>query len=239
MNENNESSINKINQDTPNLTAEQYKALSKWLSLLFWLCIPSVVGYILSNVYVDLLNSFVYLLGNAAIIAVSLLYGFFMFKLSEVRKDYKKSAILDIASLLIYNSIFILSEDFTSVIIFLTISAVLGAAAYYYEIKAHSSALIGIDDTLSTKWKKFWKWYIIFTVATIAVVIIAVVVLVIVFSSVVYNGGSTGGILFGLIVLLLLAIALLIASVVISVLRLLYLYRTARIFKNLYEGHNM
>ena len=228
--------IKRTPQTPISLTHEQYGLLSKWLSLLFWLIIPDIIAGVLSNGFMEQAVPFIYYFGMAMSIVVDFLYGFFLFKLSSVRNEYKTAGTFNMILAVMYFAVLVLPLNMVSV--FASQISVFGILSYYYEIKAHSSVLAGIDDALSAKWKKLWKWYIIFTVATIVAFGFGVFAAAAIFSSAAYSI-SAAGLIFALISLVLTGIAIVVCAIVLTVLRLIYLYRTAKIFKNLYEGHNM
>ena len=95
----------------------------------------------------------------------------------------------------------------------LTIPAgIIALIGEYNEYMGHSAVLAGVDNELSEKWVSLWKWYIGLFL------------------------GMLGCILVMLILPLLGALALLAAAigvVVVSIKKLVYLYRTAKFFRNI------
>ena len=81
----------------------------------------------------------------------------------------------------------------------------------YQEYMGHSELLWDVDVELSDKWRKLWKWYIgCFLVLLASIVVI----------------------LLSLILGLLVTLAATIVLLVIMIVKLVYLYRTAMIFRN-------
>ena len=52
------------------------------------------------------------------------------------------------------------------------IVSIIGLVGEYYEFKAHSAALMGVDYELSEKWESLWKWYMWSMIAVIAGIVI-------------------------------------------------------------------
>jgi hypothetical protein len=110
---------------------------------------------------------------------------------------------------LLQSSIAFLREQYGSS--FFTIpAAIIALVGEYNEYMGHSAVLTGVDNELSEKWEVLWKWYIGLFL------------------------GMFGCILLMLIIPILGAIALIgaaIGLVVVGILKLVYLYRTAKLFR--------
>ena len=96
----------------------------------------------------------------------------------------------------------------------LVLLAIAALAGVYREYLGHSEMLEGVDGELAEKWRKLWKWYIISFAVTIGGIFAALISPVL--AIFVVLGGA-------------------IAAVVVSVLKLVYLYRTAKVFRALAE----
>ena len=91
------------------------------------------------------------------------------------------------------------------------VSGVFLLVGEYQEYMGHSELLWDVDVELSDKWRKLWKWYIgCFLVLLASIVVI----------------------LLSLILGLLVTLAATIVLLVIMIVKLVYLYRTAMIFRN-------
>ena len=102
------------------------------------------------------------------------------------------------------------SDGATWILIFTIPAAIVGIVGEYNEYMGHSAVLSGVDNELSEKWEVLWKWYIGLFL------------------------GMFGCIIVMLIIPILGAIAILgcaIGTIVVSILKLVYLYRTAKIFR--------
>lgn len=80
----------------------------------------------------------------------------------------------------------------------------------YQEYQAHAEVLDGVDDDLAAKWRKLWKWEIGFLLGAFGCVVIVLI-----------------SYLLGVLAML----AVLIGILVVAVLKLIYLYRMAKIFR--------
>jgi len=176
--------------------------LRRWLGILFWLIIPSVIGTLMSQA-----GSSLALVGSVITGMVSLAYGLILLRLSKVESIYLKAGVLYFVSMGL-SFLIVLESSFTLLI---TIPAVIiSLFAMYYEFCGHSCVLAGVNNALSKKWDQLWKW-------TIRVFIGVIVGFLLVFISPVSAG----------IALIITTIGL----IVVNIVRLVYLYQTARSFK--------
>lgn len=190
--------------------------LGKWLWVLFWLIIPSSVASIMSNQTLVQYVPGLYLPGQILNAICSVAYGIFLLKLAPIENTYKKAGICVLITGAVSGVIAIVTgaAGLTQVptwTLLLSIPAIIVAlVGEYYSFCAHADVLDGIDQELSEKWRKLWKWYIgVFL-------------------------GLFGGIVIMLILPIIGVLALLAAAigiVVVGIQKLVYLYRTAKIFR--------
>lgn len=193
--------------------------LGKWLWILFWLIIPSAIASLMSQEVI--VNSIPALLWPGQILSVTcnLVYSLILFRLASEEDRYRTAGICGLINVVISLALLWVSGDTAklttsgagSVLLLSLPAAVLGFIGKYNEFTAHSVVLTGLNNTLAVKWSKLWKWYI----ATFVVMI--------------------GGVLLLLIIPFLGLLAVLagaIALVVVSILQLVYLYKTAKIFRD-------
>ena len=92
------------------------------------------------------------------------------------------------------------------------VSSVISIVSIYFEIMAHAEVLRGIDNLLGRKWLVLWKWTLISLALSLAsgFVMLAVANLA-----------------------TLMVLAATIISLVVTVLKIKYLYDTAKVFKNI------
>ncbi len=84
----------------------------------------------------------------------------------------------------------------------------------YYECAGHSEVLQEADWDLSDKWQRLWKWYVRFFLVMIGGIFLGAVIPAV-----------------GLLILIAAVAVSLIAALVISVFRLIYLYRMSKVFQ--------
>ena len=192
---------------------ERAGRMVKWLWILFWLFIPQTLGGLFTEEFVVERLPGLLLPGVVITSASSLVYIFALFKLGNIHELYKTAASVMLVYALLTGIVSwasALGFDLVQPVLLTIPGAIAGVVSTYFECKAHADAMESLDYDLSDRWKLYWKWYI----------------------------GSYGALLGSIVVLLiskLLALLVIIAAaisiVVLSILRLVYLYRTAAVCK--------
>lgn len=194
-------------------TAKRVPILSKWLWTLFWLIVPATIAGIMGNKYVMNIAPDVYMTGQILKVVCAIAYGAILFKLSTEEDRYRKAGICALVSAAASALVVVISgaaeAPAWSLIITLP-TAIVALVGEYNEYMAHSSVLMDVDNELPEKWTTLWKWYI----------------------------GCTLG-MFGSIIMMLIAptlgiivlVGATIGTVVVSIMKLVYLYRTAKVFR--------
>ena len=193
--------------------AKRAPVLGKWLWIIFWLVIPSSIGSIMAHETTAKILPGLFIPGQIINAICSLIYGAILLKLGSEEDRYRTAGICALiagASSALAAMINGGSDGATWILIFTIPAAIVAIVGEYNEYMAHSAVLSGVDNELSEKWEVLWKWYIgLFA-------------------------GIFGSILLMLIFPVLGAIAVIgatIGTVVVSILKLVYLYRTAKIFR--------
>ncbi len=177
--------------------------LSKWIWVLFWLFIPTNIASVMIQ-WVPALEVPGYILDFGC----SVVYGVILLKIASQEAGYRWAGVLVLVTSVLDTGIQFIPYE--GLIVAVTVaSAVLSIFSCYYEFNAHADVLEGLDNDLSEQWRKLWKWMMGAVIAMVIGVIFAVVIL-------------------GLLVMAAAAIAIL----VISILKLVYLYRTAQNFQD-------
>lgn len=154
-----------------------------------------------------------YLPGQILNAVCSLTYGAILLKLASEEDRYRTAGICALIAGGVSAVVALISgtgEEATWTLLFTLPAAIVAIVGEYNEYMGHSAVLSGVDNELSEKWEVLWKWYIGLFL------------------------GMFGCILIMLIIPILGAIALIaaaIGTVVVSILKLVYLYRTAKIFR--------
>ena len=193
--------------------AKRAPVLGKWLWIIFWLIIPSSIGSLMANESTAKILPGLFMPGQIINAICSLTYGAILLKLGSEEDRYHTAGICALIAGGVSAVVAMLTgtgEEATWTLLLTLPAAVVAMVGEYNEYMGHSAVLSGVDNELSEKWEVLWKWYIgLF-------------------------GVMIGSILVMLIVPILGLLAILAASigtVVVSILKLVYLYRTAKIFR--------
>ena len=194
-------------------TAKRAPVLGKWLWIIFWLIIPSTIGSLMANESTAKILPGLFMPGQIINAVCSLTYGAILLKLGSEEDRYRTAGICALIAGGVSAVVAIITgsaEEATWTLLFTLPAAVVAMVGEYNEYMAHSAVLSGVDNELSEKWETLWKWYIGLFL------------------------GMFGCIIVMLIIPILGAIAILgcaIGTIVVSILKLVYLYRTAKIFR--------
>jgi len=197
--------------------AKRAPVLGKWLWIAFWLIIPSTIGSLMANDTVAEVFPGLFLPGQIINAVCSLTYGAILLKLGSVDEDYRAAGICALiaggvgAVTAIYNGP---GEAAGWTLIFTLPAAVVALVGEYKEFMAHSMVLAGVDNELSEKWENLWKWNIGLTLGIFGCILVVVILP---------------------ILALLAMVGVAIGILVVGILKLVYLYRTAKIFRE-YPG---
>lgn len=193
--------------------AKRAPVLGKWLWILFWLIIPSSIATIMTNENIAATVPVLFVPGQVLSAICAFTYGVILIKLGSEEERYRTAGICTLvggAVSLLIACICGGSEIPTWTLLISLPAAIVSFVGEYHEFTAHAIMLECFDSELSGKWSVLWKWYIGMYAATVGSLLIAVIIPIL-----------------GLLVTLAAAIGLL----VVAVLRLVYLYRTAKLFR--------
>lgn len=187
--------------------------LGKWLWLLFWLVVPSVLGSLMSNETVTAALPGLRIPGEVLSLLCMLAYGFILWQLRQIEDGYRIAGICYVASGLVHTLAEVLRSGIGDGLVLLALLPALAAELYgtYREYNAHAAVLDGVDDGLAANWRLLWKWEIGLLLGMFGCLVLAILSAIL-----------------GLLALL----ADLIGIIVASILKLVYLYRTARLFRD-------
>ncbi len=187
--------------------------LGKWLTILFWLIIPSTIASLMTNDSIVQTLPVLQTPGHLLSAAVTAAYGLILLKLSPIEYRYRSAGIctlitcaFDLLALLLS----LTGQSPGGVILLSLPSLFLSIIALYHEFAGHSQVLSGTDDELAVRWEKLFKWMLMAQAATLVSVIF-----------------SAAGSLFGALLMLASSIGVFATGI----LKLVYLYRTAEIFR--------
>lgn len=179
--------------------------MAKWVWVLFWLFIPSNIATVMTN-WIPALETAGYILSFIC----TAVYGGILWKLSSEEKGYRTAGELYLVAAVLSLATIAASYVHVFLIIMLSVvNVVVAMFGYYYEFNAHADVLEGLDNELSEQWRKLWKWMLGATIAMVVGLVFTVIVI-----------GA------------LVALAAAVAVLVIGILKLVYLYRTAQAFQD-------
>lgn len=193
--------------------AKRAPILGKWLWILFWLIIPSTAASLMTNKTIVGWIPSVFMPGLVLSAICSLVYGVILIRLASEEERYKTAGICALVSGAVSVLIACISggaEAPTWTLLFSLPAAIISFVGEYNEFTAHSIVLNGLDNDQAEKWTFLWKWYIGMYGAVLGSILLIVVTPVL-----------------GLLVMLAAAIGL----AVVGIVKLVYLYRTATLFK--------
>ena len=194
------------------LSPESARFLSGWLMILFWLFIPNTIASILSNERI-ITSQDLLIVGNIICVIASIAYGLILLIISSKEEKYRiagycflGASVPDVFKLIL-TAASGSSEDvdflaFRFIISLVSIIATL--IGNYSEFTGHSNVLEGVDDELSEKWLRLWKWFIGSLIAMLCSIILVYVI--------------------GM----LLIIGAVIVIFIVSIMKIVYIYKTSK-----------
>ncbi len=203
---------------TENGSMERERELffAKHLWQLFWTLIPMEIGSVLMLFET---GSFYYWCGWSVVLVTDCYYSVTLFCLSKEEKEYRAAGIGILVSALLQHmqeAIQALTYGDGLILLSLIIIPVSIYGTYYF-CRANAQILQGKDDILSDNWRKIWKWQ------KISYFLMAAEILSL------FCGALLEWFLF---VFAALSIGTSIFAVVIRVMQIVYLYRSAKCFEN-------
>ena len=189
--------------------------MAKWLMTMFW----ANIAHIIIN-FIKIESSVVYTTIQNILIAIcSLVICLSLFKMRGEDERYGRAALFQLIPLVI-NLIPTLVMDSYNTLVWLSvlvslIAAVLTLLATYNEFHAHSCIVGGLDCELGDRWQKLWVWQIIGIAGTFVSLLLTVL--------------AAG---LGAVLVLIVAIYVL----VIQIIYLVTLYRSAKAYRAVAEG---
>lgn len=195
------------------LLAQRAPVLGKWLWLLFWLIVPNTISGLLNQEFVTNALPWLRIPGSLLNTGCLLAYGLILMQLGSLEEGYRTAGIcsLTAAAVNLLIPFFTGSGETPPWTLILTLpAAAIGLYGEYREFMAHSAVLTGVDSSLAENWEKLWKWYIGVFAALFGGLLVTFMIPIL-----------------GLLVVLGSAIGM----IVVSILKLVYLYRTAKLFR--------
>lgn len=190
---------------------ENAAVCSKWMRILFWLTIAQIPLSLID----DIINRLAVQRAVGMVSAVFVLVtAFCLLKLQDAEGRYRTAALLqggagllNVLSVIVFD--FFLPDVSVLRLIFALPAAVMLFAATYQTYTAHSWVTADLDRELSDNWERLWKWEIIALAGTLGSPLLAFL-----------------GLLGALAIL-----AVLVFSIIVDVLSIVWLRRSAELFR--------
>ena len=189
--------------------------MAKWLMTMFWVNIAQIIIN-----FIKIESSVVYTAIQSTLVLIcSLVICLSLFKMRGEDERYGRAALFQLIPLVI-NLVPTLVMDSYNTLVWLSvlvslIAAVLTLLATYNEFHAHSCIVGGLDCELGDRWQKLWVWQIIGIAGTFVSLLLTVL--------------AAG---LGAVLVLIVAIYVL----VIQIIYLVTLYRSAKAYRAVAEG---
>ncbi|MBQ7346171.1 MAG: hypothetical protein IJW45_08965 [Oscillospiraceae bacterium] len=181
--------------------------LVRCLTFLFWLTIAtSVISLLANEMFFPEYRVQLVFLSAISMFAYSLV----LLALSKICDGYRIAGVCGLVFTAL-DLIADLNEGIELVWIFLLAAAIFGFFMEYQEYLAHADAVEEYDSAVAEQWRSLWLWKLWVTIASIASVFLA---------------------LFTQFLAAMVLFAATIAGIIISVIHMVYLYRTARVCRN-------
>ena len=200
--------------------AKNAVVLGKWVTVMFWLQIASLIAGVLADDVFDGLPA-IQTVGSFATYGIMIANSIILIKLKAVEDWFGKAGVCYLVSGLsgFVIALFLLGDAIALSSLLAIAMMIVQMRGNYSECTGYEIVLRDVDDDLSGKWARQWKLEI---ACTLTVLVSAVVLLVSAIA-----GGGVLAILAGIVTL-----GASIGALVFGIMRLVYLYRTAETFRN-------
>ncbi|GEM_PF-399527 len=207
----------------------QRKDVGKWLWIYFWMLIPSlIVSFMTNNTIVQALPGLKFP-GEILGILVGIAECVLLFLLSKEEQNYGYAAwamvpviVISVPDVIYHAGYFKTSPSLTHILAIMSLLAAASTAVMsYFECKANRNVLTDVDARLSEKWRKLWgqyriAWILLWIAWTLLYASEALALIRI--TAVKVLGGMV-------------LVAANIGLIVVGIQRLIYLYKTAKLFR--------
>lgn len=188
--------------------------MAKWLMTIFW----ANIAQIIIN-FIKIESSVVYTTTQAILVNVcTLIICLALFQMRGEDKRYRLAALFMLIPIVldtVFGVVIGYGDSIGMVILIALISVILSLLATYNEFHAHSCIVGGLDCELGDRWQKLWVWQIIGIAGTFVSLLLTVL--------------AAG---LGVVLVLIVAIYVL----VIQIIYLVTLYRSAKAYRAVVEG---
>lgn len=186
--------------------------ISKWIGLLFVISLLVVVASFLTMGIVTKSWPILGKVGTTLCVTFEIIYALILIVLAKVNYGYKLAGVFALITQTVSTVSVVVGEETVPGMIIGVVATIISLAAVYNEIEAHASVLYDVNDHLADKWRTLWTIYICVNLA---------LVLGIVLIFIMPNIGAT------------LVLWAAIGSVLVIILKAVYLYKTSKSFKEI------
>ena len=139
------------------LLAETAPLMAKWVPLIFWLAVPLVLASLLASNIVAQAFPSLGAAGTGLQVLCGLAYGLFMWRLTPVLRVYRTAALCKLA-LSLMNLVLLAVPEESGLFFLLGIPTIfVSFYGSYVEFSAHAQAVEPLDAGLAASWRKLWK----------------------------------------------------------------------------------
>lgn len=183
--------------------------LNKVFRTLFWL---GILGILVNFITTDEVQNWLPVLqlpGQVLNICYMAVYGVVFMKMTAENERYQMVAGCQFVLIVFEVVTSFMGDDFVWVLISLLVTLGLTLYKEYNEFMGHAEVLADADRILSDKWRLLWKWDVVILVLLLIGTVTAIM------NAAIGLAGMLGS---------------LVGMIVIGILKLLYLYRSAKVF---------
>lgn len=199
----------KAEKERKETIARRVPVLGKWLWILFWIVIIANIPSLMTLDMVVEVFPGMLLVGNLLSLIFALSYGLILLKLRSEEDMYRIAGICHLIGAVVSFGLETFTDGGNWTLVISLPVAIVSMVGVYNEYMAHAAVLSGVDNDLSEKWEKLWKWEI-GLLAAIAGSILVVLILPLI-GAILALGGALG-------------------TVVVGIMKVIYLYRSANCF---------
>lgn len=193
------------------------KVLGKWMMLYFWMMlvpmIPGFIGGIESSLETGTI------IGTVVGWVCSAVSVYILFQMGTVQRRLHTCAVLNLVALA-GEVITVLLNNETVTNLWSVPGAVISLVAAYQFMHGCADALVGVDQEMSEKWLRLWKWFVGAMIALLVSVPLLLVAMM----------AENAAII---IVISILVIAVAVTVIVQSIREIVLTYRTAKTFRGI------
>ena len=190
--------------------AEIAPLMGKWTWLMFWLVVPSNLAALLTVDLVAQAFPAAEAVGTALRFLCGLAYVLFLWKLTPVLRGYRTAALCLLVVTLMDLFLLVIPEGSGLLFLLGVPSLIVSFYGDYVEFHTHAQAVEPLDMELAANWRKLWK-LLLFSMGTLLLFFLSLFM--------------------GPFIAVIVGLAALVLAIYCAVMRMVYLWRTAKRFR--------